>query len=373
MCNNEWNYNKGEWSEAYVFIKLLGDGKVYGADENLNKIEEEYYPILKILKNEIEKQYIRKEKSEIIEISDLNGNIEKIINVNKFIELSKNTLIEIKKNKGTFQIPILENFFKEISISQFKSPSKNKPDLIMEIKDLKTDISKESSFSIKSELGSNPTILNASKATNFIFQIKGIEEYKVDEIMRITKKTDKKWLKLRIAKIKEIVNRKKYDLSFYQIESNQFSSNLKLIDSNLPFIISQILLFYYSNEKISDLKSLTEYLVSTNPLNLLDSEKDLFYKNNIIELIKSAAFGMMPNKKWNKEYDIDGGLLTVLKDGNVLLHHLFYNKQQLDEYLYRNTKLDTPSTTRYGIGELYKLPEDKLNYYFKLNLQIRIK
>ena len=30
--------NKGEWSEAYAFIKLLGEGKVYAADENLKRM-----------------------------------------------------------------------------------------------------------------------------------------------------------------------------------------------------------------------------------------------------------------------------------------------------------------------------------------------
>ncbi|MDR1818780.1 MAG: HpaII family restriction endonuclease, partial [Methanobrevibacter sp.] len=39
----------------------------------------------------------------------------------------------------------------------------------------------------------------------------------------------------------------------------QFSKNLRLIDSNLPDIISQVLLYYYSG-KISDIKSLTELL-----------------------------------------------------------------------------------------------------------------
>ena len=30
--------NKGEWSEIYVFLKLLADGKLYSADENLEII-----------------------------------------------------------------------------------------------------------------------------------------------------------------------------------------------------------------------------------------------------------------------------------------------------------------------------------------------
>jgi len=31
--------NKGEWSELYVFFKLLADGKLFSADEKLNKTE----------------------------------------------------------------------------------------------------------------------------------------------------------------------------------------------------------------------------------------------------------------------------------------------------------------------------------------------
>ena len=26
-------YNKGEWSEAYAFVKLIGEGKVFASDE----------------------------------------------------------------------------------------------------------------------------------------------------------------------------------------------------------------------------------------------------------------------------------------------------------------------------------------------------
>ena len=373
MENAEWTYNKGEWSEAYTLTKLLGDGKVHAADENLNKIEEEFYPILKILKEEIEKQFIINNDMNIIEISDLKGNLFKTIDIKEFIKISNITLKKIKEGKGnTFSIPLLENFIKGMEIKQFKSSSRRKSDMIMEIKDLKTNISKEFSFSIKSELGNKPTILNASKATNFIFKIEGIHDYEVEEIMQINKETDKKWLKLRIGKILEFVKRKKYKLTFFQTENQQFSTNLKLIDSNLPLIVSEILLFFYSNEKITDITSLTEYIVESNPLNLSNNEKELFYKTNMIELIKSSTFGMMPTKKWEKEYDVNGGILTVRNDGEIVCHHIFYNKKQLDEYLFNNTKLETASTKRYQTGEIYKINENENEFYFKLNLQIRM-
>ncbi|KZX14370.1 HpaII family restriction endonuclease [Methanobrevibacter filiformis] len=362
-----WTFNRGEWSEAYTFTKLLGEGKVYAADEKLDKIEDEFYPILKIIKKELEKQFIRDSNLNIVQVTDLEGNTQISMSVEKFLEISEKLLIIIKESKGSsFSIPTLESFFNDLGIIKFKSSSNDKSDLTMEIKDLGTLLSKEYNFSIKSELGSKPTLLNASKSTNFIYKIEGIEDYEINELMKITKKTDNKWLKIRIYNILEKINRKGYNLSFHEIENPHFSSNLKLIDSNLPFIVSQILLHFYSTEKISDIKSLTEFLINKNPLNLPNKDSELFYKTNIIELIKAAAFGMMPSKKWNKEYDVNGGILTVKKDGNVLCHHIFYNKKQLDEYLYRNTKLDTPSTKRYKQGDLYKLDSDN-NYYFKLN------
>jgi type II restriction enzyme len=38
--------NKGEWSEVYVFLKLLAEGKLYAADKDLKKIEDIYYVIV---------------------------------------------------------------------------------------------------------------------------------------------------------------------------------------------------------------------------------------------------------------------------------------------------------------------------------------
>ena len=25
-----WEFNRGEWTEAYVFLRLLGEGRIYG-------------------------------------------------------------------------------------------------------------------------------------------------------------------------------------------------------------------------------------------------------------------------------------------------------------------------------------------------------
>ena len=51
--------NKGEWSEIYVFLRLLADGKLFAADENLERIHDIFFPIIKILREEtIDKQKV---------------------------------------------------------------------------------------------------------------------------------------------------------------------------------------------------------------------------------------------------------------------------------------------------------------------------
>ena len=44
--------NKGEWSEIYIFLKLLHDGRVYAADKDMNRLATVYLNILKILREE---------------------------------------------------------------------------------------------------------------------------------------------------------------------------------------------------------------------------------------------------------------------------------------------------------------------------------
>ncbi len=44
MNTNLLKGNIGEWSEIYAFLKLLGEGKVYAGDQNLERIKNLVYP-----------------------------------------------------------------------------------------------------------------------------------------------------------------------------------------------------------------------------------------------------------------------------------------------------------------------------------------
>ena len=45
--------NKGEWSEIYTFVYLLASGKLYAADKDLNINPDIYFPVIKIIREEL--------------------------------------------------------------------------------------------------------------------------------------------------------------------------------------------------------------------------------------------------------------------------------------------------------------------------------
>jgi hypothetical protein len=53
----------------------------------------------------------------------------------------------------------------------------------------------------------------------------------------------------------------------------------------------------------------------------------------------------------------------------VLCYHI-YNRNQFEDYLFSNTKLDTPSSTCHEFGMIY---EENGEVFFALNLQVRFK
>ena len=61
-----WKYNKGEWSEIYTFSYILSSGILYAADKDLNKVEEVYFPIIRIIREEVAGQPIDYRTGEVI-------------------------------------------------------------------------------------------------------------------------------------------------------------------------------------------------------------------------------------------------------------------------------------------------------------------
>ena len=164
--------NKGEWSEIYVLLRLLADGKIYAADSDLNKLEDVFFPIIKIIREESKGEVKEYKTGEVISIY-LNGSKVKELTSDEFMKESKYLLNEIKNksSKGAFSIESTQSFMDKILCYKLSAPATDKSDITVKIVDINTGYSPTVGFSIKSELGSSPTLLNAGQTTNFIYKI----------------------------------------------------------------------------------------------------------------------------------------------------------------------------------------------------------
>lgn len=352
--------NKGEWSEIYVLFRLLGLGKLYSADENLNKIKDMFYPILRIFRNED----VNDNKE--FEIIDRTNKVKIYINKKLTQELDTQTFINEARylyekilNGGdrTFSIPESEKFMKEIGCHKLAAPSTDKTDITMQLHDIHTGYSPVCGFSIKSELGNAPTLINASKATNFIFEVTGLSSKRIEEINSINTKNK---IKDRMSIIRDEAS----SIEFVKCSNNQFATNLMMVDTRMCEIIAFALLSHYCN----DITSCNEVIFQLEKANPLGFPAPGFYRHKFKEFLCSSALGLTPSRAWDGRDEANGGYIVVNQEGDVLAYHI-YNRDCFKDYLLNNTKFERGSTTRHEYATLYTEPTGKT--YLALNLQVR--
>lgn len=354
--------NKGEWSEIYAFLKLLSEQKLYAADENLNKIESIYYPIIKILRTECDRNWEYLCNSKIHLINSETKETIILIPVEDFKNKAIFLLEQIKnKQSSSFSVPEIETFMTNINCKNLKAKSTDKSDIKIIVHDINTGFTPTLGFSIKSKLGSPSTLLNAGKTTNFIYEItdKILIEDQINEINSIESK----------SKIRERLNRILEcgcNLQFKKMENKIFLSNLQVIDTSLPLILAEMIKLFYKG-KGATLNELLKKIEKINPCEFDNEYQHPFYEYKIKNFMTDIALGMTPASKWSGKYNATGGYIIVKKDGDVLCYHM-YNRNEFQEYLLKNTRFETASTTRHDFGYIYK---ENGKTFIKLNLQIR--
>jgi len=352
--------NKGEWSEIYAFFRILADGKLYPGDADLNKINDFFYPVISVIREELlGKRSFSIDSTNIILTDDINPNI--IFPIQRFITEAKALLASIKISTGTFSVKTTEAFLLELGCTRIKADSKTKADIIIKIHDPRTSLQPILGFSIKSKLGAPSTLLNASAATNLIFQIKGVQ-FSQTEIGQINSINNSRKIRARV----QMIYKKGGFFELKGFDNQIFKNNLILIDSLLPDILSNALIIFYKDEKVI-LEDISKQLTLINPLNYDQSLKHKFYDHKLKRFLSEVALGMTPNTTWSGVYNGTEGYIIVKENGDVVCYHII-NRNLFEDYLLKDTKLETPSTGRHGFGEIYQENGELL---FKLNLQIR--
>lgn len=357
--------NKGEWSEIYTLLKLLGEGEVYAGDQNLNRIVDLVYPIISIIRQEKEAKYKYLPINGDVVITESNGAELLRLSAEEFLQQAELLLEKIRENDGAFSVPLIEEFMRTIYCNSLKAKSSDKTDIRIVLHDKRTRLNSEMGFSIKSQLGGNSTLLNASEATNLTFKIVGanLTDEDVNFINSINPSRNKV-----IERYKAIL-RKGGKLQYSHIDNVVFERNMRMLDGDMAQLFASMLIVQL-DEGLSSFPQLIEVLSETNPLNFKGNNLNEIYTYKTKHLLTSAALGMMPATLWTGRFDANGGYLVVKNNGDIVCYH-FYDRNRFEDYLFTNAYLERASTTRHKYAIVYKDYSGDL--MFKLNLQIRLR
>lgn len=249
-----------------------------------------------------------------------------------------------------------------LSVLLYKTlKSKQKNDITIRISDPNTFLQPSLGFSVKSQIGKASTLVNASGATNFVYKIEGIvlTDAQIKAIDLLEEFSDKiKFIKSQGGQ-----------LEYEKLQSEIFETNLHIINYYFDTILAKILLHYYSADTNHEnsIPKFIDKITDENPLKYkLDINPDM-YRIAMKSFLKYYALGMRAGSIWKRVYEATGGYIIVRPDGELICYH-FYFAKEFEEYLYHNTKLETPSTDKHHFGSIYS--EDG-QQKIKLNLQIR--
>lgn len=351
--------NIGEWSELYTLFKLLADGKLYAADENTNKIPEIYYDVLKVLRSEKNSKLDYSRTTEVKVINADTGELMYSVPIKMFVEQTDKLLrlMKLQTNaEGAFELPEIWSFAKSIGCQSLKAKSQDKSDIHLMVHDIMSGRDDTFGFSIKSQLGSPSTLFNASGATNFTYTVVGHTFFQneidtFNNLKRFKQKFD-------------YLHSLGADIEFDYVDNKIFDFNLKMVTSEMSEVFAEMIKVYYEG-KANKISEITEIVAESSIVNTINN--GIYLKHKVKTLLTNIALGMVPGTLWTGDYEATGGYIIVKEDGDVVCYHI-YNRNAFMNYMFDNTRFDTPSQSKHGFGMIYKKDSCQI---LKLNTQIR--
>ena len=354
--NNQRTANRGEWSEFYALIKILSDRKIFSADEKLQIIPGSMVPVLKV---------IRDENEEGIKSYDIAG--DKILlftdgrktgeaDYTKIKSGVKDIFNKILRGKSSFVITEADQLMDILNCKKVKASSSDKIDIRLVIHDAVIASNQELGFSIKSMLGSPATLLNASGATNFVYEIDNCKL--TDQINSVEGNT-------RLRDRSELIYGCGGDMIYRYMDNITFRENLRKVDLLFPEMLAELLKYYYKTGKGGLPELVDEVCLSSELVAKYDISREIL-THKLKQFLVFVALGMQPSKVWNGRTE-NGGYIIVREDGEIVCYHL-YNRDEFEDYLFLNVKFETPSSSRHRFGTTYKEEETS---FMKLNIQLR--
>jgi len=343
--------NRGEWSELYALGYLLVNGGGFAANEFAKLDESIFYKVLEVVDNPSggSETIYRLDGSEVTVLQNGIGVIQ--ISKNQIEPKLSKFFEDLKAESGSaaFGLQSGEVLLNLLLKNKLSASSALTNDIHLVLEDHETRIpTPRRGFSIKSEIGSPPTIFNAGQTTNLTYRIVG-DGKPASFMANSGVKTNLKSL-----------TQEGFTLEFLEYDNQTLHNSLQNIDSKLPEFLAELMLAYYQSTKTK----LREICEATWPESIPDAALKV---SKIKRFLSAASMGLRPNTAWSGYPEDFGGLLLVKESGDVLFYYL-YNLQKFEDYLFGTLRFETPSATKHKFGQIYFVDGEPR---IKLNLQIR--
>lgn len=371
--------NRGEWAELYVLFKLLAEGKIYSADENLNRNANSYLEIIKIIREEVRNVISEYHTGTSVEVFVAGNHVVSIPSVD-FLTNADLLLDTINHATGrSFDVsPATETFMNRAHITQVKAKSVSsygdlggKNDIVMEIRDHSTALVSVAGFSIKAKGKSPATLFNTAPASAFVYRLTNLNETDMNNINNLFTTAGGKD---KNARIKYIID---HDINMEFIgnkipegrEHSVFADNLDMIRGDMQEIMNEVILIHYTYDGDSTkLSDICIVLIDKNPLHKRNAEA--FYTKALKDFLYASFAGMTAGSPWDGREVVNGGYIVAKENGEVLVFHT-RDGESFKTFLFNSTKIDRPDASErkgYPYAHVYKENDE---YYFDLNFQIR--
>ena len=368
--------NKGEWAEFYVMLKLLGEGKLYAADNKLKKKLDSYLDVLKIIRQEYETQVleyiVNRDNSSVIVKPQGAETVLATIPMAEFEECATALFQGIKHAKGmSVSAPdSVCEFAKVIYVGKPKAPAVKalkkqfggKNDIFIEVRDGQTAIVSVMGFSIKSKFGHNPTLFNAGSSSQYLFRLSGCDDMIMKEFNGITDgKGRRAW-----GGCVQYLRSHRIGTEFARAQYPVYGENLYLVRESMAQILAWCVYDrLLTGEPEHRVKETVERMATANPLGV--GNPDIYYEKAIKDFLMAGFTGMTAGSKWDGREQVNGGYIVVMDDGDVICYHS-NDRESFRDYLYRNTYFEYVSTDKYNWGYIVKIDGE---YYLPLNISVR--
>ena len=349
MESRIWRFNRGEWTEAYVFLKLLSEGKIYGATEDFKKDITKFIKIISVIRPEKEDFVLKYDTdfaSDNPSVSAFLNEIEfAVITVPELSEKAEFLYSRLRtvSRGNAFDISEIQTFLERLRFSSPKLPKLpktfedkfgKKTDIIVTIINSEDSSLSTDGFSIKSHLGQPSSLFNSGDGSRLIYRINGCTERRMYEINSIESET---------GIIEAIRDDKRLSLDFVRTGKEEFAANLEFIDTKMIGALSTALLcqtHYLDAPESNNMRDIVRVVAEYNPLKVRSPQH--FYEAKFKSFLFASLAGLTASKPWDGKTRMTGGYIDVNKDGD-LLYYRAISDEVFCSYLYENTYIDRPS------------------------------